>query len=77
MLKDLANLKYVITPCDVPTCVATKWGALFSELYHKYHPHAVIGPGKILDCSLILISSFSNYVCSFAYFYLNALYLTF
>ncbi|XP_060585634.1 atrial natriuretic peptide receptor 1-like, partial [Ruditapes philippinarum] len=45
MLKDLANLKYVITPCDVPTCVATKWGALFSELYHKYHPHAVIGPG--------------------------------
>jgi hypothetical protein len=32
-------------PCDVPTCVASKWGALFSEMYHKYRPHAVIGPG--------------------------------
>jgi hypothetical protein len=45
MLKDVANLEYIITPCDVPTCVASKWGALFSEMYHKYRPHAVIGPG--------------------------------
>ncbi|XP_053380189.1 atrial natriuretic peptide receptor 1-like [Mercenaria mercenaria] len=45
MLKDAAHLEYVIMPCDVPTCVATKWGALFSEMYHKYRPHAVIGPG--------------------------------
>ena len=51
IIQDRANLDYVIVPCDVPTCVASKWGALFSEMYHKYRPHAVIGPGKEIPFS--------------------------
>ncbi|WAR31543.1 GCY8-like protein, partial [Mya arenaria] len=37
--------EFVTMPCDVPTCIALKWGALTADLLYKYKPHVIIGPG--------------------------------
>jgi hypothetical protein len=50
MLDGVANLEYIIMPVDVPGCVATKWGAMFAELYNRFRPHAIIGPGTSELC---------------------------
>ena len=46
ILKDSANLNFIIRYADVVTCTALEWGALAAEVYHNNEIHAIIGPGK-------------------------------
>ncbi|XP_052212562.1 atrial natriuretic peptide receptor 1-like [Dreissena polymorpha] len=45
MLQGISNVRLVLMPCDVPSCVALKWGALAAEMRYTYNPHVIIGPG--------------------------------
>ena len=56
ILKDSANLNFIIRYADVPTCTALEWGALAAEVYHNNEMHAIIGPGKYRH-------AFSFYMC--------------
>ena len=46
ILKDSANLNFIIRYADVVTCTALEWGALAAEVYHNNEIHSIIGPGK-------------------------------
>ncbi|XP_052788739.1 atrial natriuretic peptide receptor 1-like [Mya arenaria] len=37
--------EFITMPCDVPTCIALKWGAFAAEMFYKHQPHVIIGPG--------------------------------
>ncbi|KAH3838469.1 hypothetical protein DPMN_111878 [Dreissena polymorpha] len=44
LMNGVANMRFVVIPCDVSGCISLKWGALFAEMHFTYAPHAVIGP---------------------------------
>ena len=45
IMKDMANLEFIVRFADVPNCVTEKWGALAADIYHNNNIQAIIGPG--------------------------------
>ena len=44
--------RFVLKVSDVSACTGLTWGRMFADMYYKYRPHVVIGPGKYV-CNII------------------------